>query len=128
MRTKLFTTTLAVGFVAGLGAAVAAPQTVNLTAQQKKTIEQNTMQQSAQPVPAGFTAEIGNKVPNSVTLKSLPSKVASKVPSIKGDKVAKLKNKEILIVNPQNRQVVAMINENATTGSSANMNVPKSRK
>ena len=40
MRTNLFTTTLAIGFAAGLGAAVAAQQPLNLSQQQQQTIQQ----------------------------------------------------------------------------------------
>jgi len=138
MRTKLFTTTLAIGFAAGLGAAVAAPQQpLNLTQQQQQTIQQQLSSKNAQAVPANFTAQVGAMVPQSVTLQPLPQQVASKVQAVKNDDFAKLQNNKILIVNPTDRTVAAVISENgATTGSnpqpmrkpSSNMSLPKSSK
>jgi len=122
MRKTVFMTTLAVAFAAGLGAASAANAAgpVNLTQSQKNTIKSQLSSQNAQAVPGGFTASIGAKVPTSVSLKPLPSKVASQVKSVKDDEYAKLKDNQILIVEPSNRKVVAMINENGTTGSASN--------
>jgi hypothetical protein len=138
MRTKLFTTSLAIGFAAGLGAAIAAPQQpLNLTQQQQQTIQQQLSSKSAQAVPANFIAEVGAKVPQSLILHPLPQQIGSKVQAVKNDDFAKLKDNKILIVNPTDRRVAAVINENgATTGSSshsmqkpsANMNMPNSPK
>ena len=115
MNRALFTTTLAIGLATGLGAAIAAPRPLNLTQQQKQTIEQQLSAKKAQAVPASFTAEVGAKVPQSVILHPLPQKVGSKIKQAKNDDYAKLKNKEILITSPTNRQVVAVIHENAST-------------
>lgn len=119
MRTKLFTTTLAIGFAAGLGAAVAAPQQpLNLSQQQQQTIQQQLSSKNAQAVPANFSAHVGAKVPQSVTLQPLPQQVASKVQAVKNDHFARLQNNKILIVNPTDRTVAAVISEGGmTTGS-----------
>jgi hypothetical protein len=115
MNRTLFATTLAIGIATGLGVAIAAPQALNLTQQQKQTIEQQLSGKKAQAVPASFTAEIGAKVPQSVILHPLPQKVASKIKQAKNDDYAKLKSNEILISSPTNRQVAAVIHENAST-------------
>jgi len=135
MRTNLFTTTLAIGFAAGLGAAVAAQQPLNLSQQQQQTIQQQLSSKNAQSVPSNFTAQVGAKVPQSVTLQPMPQQVASKVQAVKNDDFAKLQNNKILIVNPTDRTVAAVISGNgATTGSSSmqkpssNMNLPNSAK
>ena len=135
MRTKLFTTTLAIGFAAGLGAAVAAQQPLNLSQQQQQTIQQQLSSKNAQSAPSNFTAQVGAKVPQSVTLQPMPQQVASKVQAVKNDAFAKLQNNKILIVNPTDRTVAAVISgKGATTGSSSmqkpssNMNLPNSAK
>lgn len=115
MNRTFFATTLAIGLATGLGVAIAAPQPLNLTQQQQQTIEQQLSGKKAQAVPASFTAEVGAKVPQSVILHPLPQKVGSKVKQAKNDDYAKLKNNDILITNPTNRQVVAVIHENAST-------------
>jgi hypothetical protein len=135
MHTKLFTMTLAIGFAAGIGCATAATQPVNLRQQQKQSIQQQLSSKSAQAVPAGFTAQVGAKVPQSVILHPLPTKSASNINSVKSDDYAKLKNNKILIVNPTNRKVVAIIQTSGSTtgssmksGGSMNLNVPNSPK
>jgi hypothetical protein len=116
MRIQLFTTTLAAALAVGLGAAVAAPQQpLNLSARQKQTIQQQLSGKTAQAVPANFTAQVGAMVPQSLILHPVPKQVASKVKAVSNDAYAKLKNSKILIVNPTDRKVAAVISESRST-------------
>jgi hypothetical protein len=130
MRTGLTIPAAAIVLAAGMSVALAASP-VNLTQAQKQSVKQSLSGKSAQAVPAGFTPAVGSKIPQSVTLKSVPSQLASKISKIKGDKYAKLKNNDILIAN-STRKVVAVIHGSSTTGSSSSMkpneNVPHSPK
>lgn len=117
MRPHVLAATIAFSVAASLGAASAAEQ-LNLTQQQKQTIAQDLSSQPSKPAPSGFNAQPGAKVPQSVTLQSLPSNVTNQFALLKGDEFAKLGN-DIVIVDPTNRQVTAVINEKSgTTGSS----------
>ncbi len=88
-----------------------------LTSQQKQMIAQNLSPQSAEQAPANFSPTVGQKVPQSLRLNQLPGNVTGQVQSLKGDDFAKLNDGKILIVNPSSKQIVALINERATTGS-----------
>ncbi len=87
------------------------------TSQQKQMIAQDLSAQSAEQAPANFNPTIGQKVPQSLKLNQLPGNVSGQVQSLKGDDFAKLNDGKILIVNPSSKQIVALINEHATTGS-----------
>lgn len=117
MRPHVLAATIALSVAASIGAASAAEQ-LNLTQQQKQTIAQDLSSQPATPAPSGFNAQLGAKVPQSVTLHSLPSNVTNQVASVKGNEFAKIGN-DIVIVDPSKREVMAVINErSSTTGSS----------
>lgn len=86
---------------------------LDLTQQQKQKIAQIVGSQPAEQVPPNFQPRIGEKVPGSLTLKSFPSSAQSELPaSLQGDQYAKLKNNDIIIVDPSNRQVVGIVNQN----------------
>src|SRR5258708_34743081 len=78
-----------------------------LSSVQKQTIFQSMFNGQAErnDAPAGFTASIGQTLPNSVTLHSLPSNVASQVPAVRNYSYATVE-KGILIANPNDRQLV----------------------
>jgi len=117
MRPHVLAAMIAFSVAASLGAASAAEQ-LNLTQQQKQTIAQDLSSQPSKTAPSGFNAQPGAKVPQSVTLQSLPSNVTNQVASLKGNEFAKTGN-DIVIVDPSNREVMAVINEKgSTTGSS----------
>jgi len=67
---------------------------------------------TSQTAPAGFTAAIGTTVPNEVTLKSVPSDLASRVSALRPYDYALVQNK-LLIVNPGDKKVVDVINRHA---------------
>jgi Protein of unknown function (DUF1236) len=83
-----------------------------LSSAQKQTISQTMFNGQAErnDAPVGFTASIGQVLPNSVTLHSLPSNVASQVPAVRSYSYATVE-KEILIVNPTNRKVIDIIRQ-----------------
>jgi hypothetical protein len=100
--------TIAFALAAGIGFAAAAGA-VNLTQQQKQTIQQSLSTDSGQSMPSGFTASIGSKVPTTVSLKPLPSNVTGQISTLKSEDYAKFYNKQIVLVDPMDRQVVAVI-------------------
>ena len=116
MRIRLSAAIAAIAFVVGPAAAYSAGNPT-LTTQQKQTIEKGLSSQQTESTPSTFTAEIGAKVPQSVMLRSLPANVTNQVKSLKGDDFAKLKNNEIIIANPADRQIVALVSEAASTGT-----------
>jgi hypothetical protein len=83
-----------------------------LSSAQKQTISQTMFNGQAErnDAPVGFSASIGQVLPNSVTLHSLPSNVASQVPAVRNYSYATVE-KSILIVNPTDRKVVDIIRE-----------------
>ena len=83
-----------------------------LSSAQKQTISQTMFNGQAErnDAPVGFSASIGQVLPNSVTLHSLPSNVASQVPAVRNYSYATVE-KEILIVNPNDRKVVDIIRQ-----------------
>ena len=118
MRTGLTRTAAAMILAACMSSAFAA-ESVNLTDQQKQSIQHGLASLPAQSLPGGFAAQLGGKVPSSVTLKKLPSDLAQQVPSVKNDEFAKFTNNEIVIVNPSSKKIVAIIGQSSTTGAKA---------
>jgi hypothetical protein len=95
------------------GNSMAGSQALNLTQQQRQKIAQAVANQPAEQAPANFQASVGQKVPSSLTLKSFPSSAQSELPaSLQGDQYAKLNNNDIIIVDPSNREVVGVVNQN----------------
>ena len=101
MRTGLTRTAAAMILAACMSSAFAA-ESVNLTDQQKQSIQHGLASLPAQSLPGGFAAQLGDKVPSSVTLKKLPSDVAQQV-----------------IVNPSSKKIMAIIGQSSTTGAKA---------
>jgi hypothetical protein len=105
---------------------VLAAASVNLTDQQKQSIQQSLASRPAQQQPTGFTAQLGEKVPSSVKLNKLPGQLVQQVPSVKNDEFAKFTNNEIVIVNPTDKKVLAIVGQNSTTGAKAGSTMQKS--
>ena len=119
MLTRLVPLSLAITLAAGTGLALAASDSVNLTESQKQEIAKDIGSQTGERAPAGFHAAVGTKVPASMTLHQLPSKVSTDVSSVKSYEYVKLQdNNEILLVNPSDRMIVAVIQASATTTGS----------
>lgn len=118
MRTNLVSAAAAMVLAACMSTVFAAAS-MNLTDQQKQSIQHGLANQPTQPQPSGFTAQLGKKIPSSVTLGKVPSHVAQNVPSVKNDEFAKFDNNEIVIVNPTNKEIMAIVGQSSTTGAKA---------
>jgi hypothetical protein len=91
---------------------------LNLTSSQKQTISKELADETA--ANASFSASLGAKVPDSIALKPVPMTVANEIPSIKSYSYAKLQDDNIVLVDPKDRTVAAVIEDDAsTTGSSS---------
>jgi hypothetical protein len=100
-----------VGFIAAVDNGWMAPKDrLTLSGAQELAIFQSISRQDAkkETAPSGFTAEIGQPVPKSITLHKLPSDAASRVPTVKAYDYAMLQN-QLLIVNPHDRIGVDVI-------------------
>lgn len=82
------------------------------TAQEKLAWRDLSTRAASQPAPSNFSASPGTTVPNDITLRPIPRKVASQLPTLKPYRYARLPN-EILIVNPTDKKVVDVINRHA---------------
>jgi hypothetical protein len=82
----------------------------DLTPVQKRAISQSIVG-NGQFAPPTFHVSIGAIVPQSVELAPLPNSVTDQVPSIRRDDFAALKGQEVLLVRPQDRKVVGVIED-----------------
>jgi hypothetical protein len=90
------------------GVAMKANDTLSLDAAQQRTAWKDLNSQAAQNAPANFDAAAGAKVPNTLTIKAVPSKVARDVSQLRPYDFAKLQGK-VLIVNPGDRMIAEVI-------------------
>ncbi|MPZ55227.1 MAG: DUF1236 domain-containing protein [Rhizobiales bacterium] len=86
---------------------------LRLTSLQKQTIAKELSGEMV--APASMQAAIGAKVPESVALRPVPMIVANEIPSVKPYSYAKLQNDDIVLVDPKNRMVAAVIQADAST-------------
>jgi hypothetical protein len=85
---------------------------ITLTSDQKKTVYQQLgMDATAQEAPSGFQASVGAKLPSDITLEEVPNDVSSKVPTVANYRFAKLEDDRLLIVDPNDRRVVSIIEQ-----------------
>lgn len=85
---------------------------ITLTSDQKKTVYQELgMEATAQEAPSGFQASVGATLPSAITLEQVPNDVSSKVPAVANYRFAKLEDDRLLIVDPNDRRVVSIIEE-----------------
>ena len=82
------------------------------TAQEKLAWRDLSKQAASQSAPSNFSASPGATVPSDITLRPIPRKVASQIPTLKPYDYARLPN-EILIVNPTDKKVVDVVNRHA---------------
>ena len=124
MKLRLTTIATVVALVSGFGVASAAgnhamsnataPTTakdsLSLTSAQERTAWKDISRQAnSQMAPSGFSPTIGVTVPTDISLKPVPAKAASQVPTLRPYDYALLQNR-LLIVNPSNKKVVDVIN------------------
>ncbi len=96
----------------GSGNNAAMRQSAELTSSQKQKIQQAVADQPAEQAPPNFQPSVGTTVPGSIELKPLPSSASSELPaSMQDNKFAKLNDNDIIIADPSDRRVVAVINQ-----------------
>jgi hypothetical protein len=125
MRRSVYHTATAAAFLGSF--AVAAAGDLSLTTQQKQTIAQSVQTEMAQPAPAGFQPKVGALVPQSLTVRQLPSTVTSQVPAARNLQFAKLDNNEVLLVDPKDHRVAEIISPAGTTGAAPMTTPPAMR-
>jgi hypothetical protein len=90
-----------------------AKDSLSLTRLQQRTAWRDISKEaSSQKAPGGFTAAVGATIPNDLSLKPVPAKVATRISSLKPYDYALLHGK-LLIVNPNDKKVVDVINRRA---------------
>jgi hypothetical protein len=89
-----------------------------LTSPDKHSIYQAVADDKGQSIPLTFHPAIGAKVPDSLALSDLPGKVTDQIPAVKNYQYAKLNSNDVLLVDPKDREVAAVItHQEATRGS-----------
>jgi hypothetical protein len=82
---------------------------LSLSADQQKTAWNDLNNQGTnQNAPSDFTATSGSKVPNTVTIRAIPTKTARDVSQLRPYDFARVSGK-VLIVNPQDRMVAEVL-------------------
>jgi len=129
MKLRLIAIAATVALASGLGAASAADHqamsktttpaamrpkdSLSLTRQQQRTAFRDISQQaSSQSAPSSFNASVGATIPNDITIQPVPAKLAARVSSLKPYDYALLPD-HLLIVNPNDKKVVEVINRRA---------------
>jgi hypothetical protein len=89
----------------------ASAQALSLTPAQRLAIYQSATQtQKNSAAPTGFRVTVGAHVPDSVELKPLSDTLAKVAPQAKDFSVGMIE-KQVILVDPSNRQVVAVVTE-----------------
>ena len=93
----------------------ASAQALSLTPAQRLAIYQSVTQtQKNSAAPTGFRVTVGAHVPDSVEIKPLSDTLAKVAPQAKDFSVAMIE-KQVILVDPANRQVVAVVTQEPAT-------------
>ncbi len=85
---------------------------LSLSSTQQKTAWQNISGQAAKETPpVGFTANVGQKVPDQLAIRPVPVNAAQQVPALRPYSYALLDSNKLLIVNPTDRKVAEVITQ-----------------
>jgi hypothetical protein len=108
----------------GQNAPTQAPGTVHpdLTQKQERMVSQALATSPSQPAPAGVQPQVGSKLPDSMTAKTLPSDVTDQVPEAKQLLFVKLPDRVVLI-DPDTQVVTEIVMDPATTGSNTDSSI-----
>jgi len=90
---------------------------LNLNQAQERTVMQGLRGEQTQPTPAGPQAQVGSRVPDSVTPHAMPDNVTAQVPETKNYLFVRLPDR-VLIIDPASKTVAEIILATDTTGSS----------
>jgi hypothetical protein len=83
-------------------------QPLTLTNTQREAIWQKLGHQPTQTNPTGHNLNIGQVVPNGLSLQALPGNISAQVPAVKSYDYAMLDN-QLLIIDPSTKRVVAIV-------------------
>lgn len=114
MRKSVYRSAVMAAFLGSVAVATAAE--INLTAQQKQSIMQGVQSELGQSS-AGFQPKVGTPVPQSMSMRELPSNVTAQVPVTKDLGYIKLDNNMVLLVDPKDRRVAEILTPSGTTGA-----------
>jgi hypothetical protein len=84
-------------------------QGIGLTASHKRIIYDNIASEQAQTLPGDPQLAVGNTIPDSLMLNTMPIVVKDQIGLLKDFKFVKLTGDNILIVDPANRKIVDII-------------------
>jgi len=90
----------------------------NLTPAQQQMVSTGLASTPSQSAPSGAQPEVGDKVPDSMAALSMPRDVGQQVPEVRQLLFVKLQDR-ILLIDPDTKLVSEIVNEPATTGSTA---------
>jgi hypothetical protein len=82
---------------------------LNLTPSQQLSVYQDVGTAPEVAPPQHYLIHVGGQVPASVQLKTLPAAAASQVQQLKNDDYVKLDQGQLLLVKPQDRTIVEII-------------------
>ena len=89
---------------------------LQLSQQQKQQIGQALGNEQAQAGAAGAQAQVGSKLPASMTTHPMPGSVTAQVPATKDFHFVKLQDR-VLIVDPKDQMIADVIQVPSTTGA-----------
>jgi hypothetical protein len=85
---------------------------ITLTNEQKRMVfQQLAMDAKVQDAPAGFQASVGATLPSGIQLEEVPNDVSTEVPTVANYRFAKVEEDQLLIVDPNDRRVVSVIEQ-----------------
>jgi len=89
----------------------------NLSPSQEHNMMQALRNEQKQTPPSTFDGQVGSKVPDSMSTKSLPDEATAQAPQTKGLLFVHLPDR-VLLIDPDNKAVVEIVADQTTTGSS----------
>jgi hypothetical protein len=92
---------------------------LNLSPAQERAVTQGLRSEQSQAAPSGPQAQVGSRVPDSVTPHAMPGDVTAQVPETKNYLFVKLPDR-VLIIDPDSKVVAEVILASDTTGSNPN--------
>jgi len=110
MRNSLGRTAIVLALLGGAGpVAAAADRPLYLTFAQEHVIYRGLTKEKGESIPAGFQPSIGAAIPPSLSSHQLPGSVTDRIPAAKRYEYLKLSDDKVLLIDPEGRQVVDII-------------------
>lgn len=106
-----------VGSVSIAAAQSGAGAKVDLSPAQEQSVSKGLASQPTQNAPAGYSAQIGGKLPGSLKAEALPSAVQAEVPEAKSLLFVKLPDR-LLLIDPSTQIIAEIIPAGGTTTGS----------